>query len=557
MTSNKAGFQGILTAREEFLYPDSPLSSLPKSLYIPAPLNGMPGIQLLLYTEGAEVFTELTASPESSQSSRLPFMAEWFQMREIPVEYNTGDGISQGGAMVLENRPDTKPGYASRLAPFFVYDCLEPNESGIFPVKNNRASIYLCLKPDARITPGIHTFYLKAHMKEGIYICRISLHLYNVTVPEDTFPVTNWFSLDAVSRFHNVKPGTEEFLHMVREYARSMRRLHQNIFFMELDETCVVSRNPYTFDFEYLTPVISCFFESGMKEMELGTLLSRGFLPDGKPDMYTDKFTCAMAKDVPADTLKGYSITVTYVKSLAAYLQKHGWADKVLFHIHDEPDIHYKNQETLDARKRQYYLAAGILRKYLPGVKIIEAVDSAEFRGGIDIWVPGTAGYEKRKEEFDTLISLGETVWNYVCCGPEGYWLNRFLDFDLIKNRLLFWGFARNRISGYLHWGFNQFQEDMDPYKGTSCPNHTGIGTNFPCGDSFLIYPGEHGPNPGMRMEAQRRGAEDAALWQLLRQKDETLHDKLLSEVFTNNYTYNSDPKKLEEIYEELLRSLE
>lgn len=551
-------FYGILTAQEEFLYPDSALSPLPDTLSIPVPLNGMPGIQLLLQTHGKTVSLELeNSSSDNSEHTPVSFIPEWFQMREIPVEYNTGDGVSQGGSMVLENRPAEKPGYASRLAPFYVYDCLEPNETGIFSVKNNRAAIYFCLQPDEKILPGIHTLQLKVHTEEGCYHCKISLHVYNVMIPEDAFPVTNWFSLDAICRFHNVKPGSEAFLSMIKKYAQSMRRIHQNIFFMELDETCVVSRNPYTFDFEYLTPVISCFFESGMKKMELGTLLNRGFLPDGKPDMYTDKFTCAMAKNVLFDTLEGYTITVTYVKTLANYLKKHGWADKVLFHIHDEPDIHYKDQQTLDARKRQYYLAASILRKYLPGVQIIEAVDSAEFRGGIDIWVPGTAGYEKRKEEFDTLISLGETVWNYVCCGPEGYWLNRFLDFDLIKNRLLFWGFARNRISGYLHWGFNQFQGGMDPYKGTSCPNHTGIGTNFPCGDAFLIYPGKNGPNPGMRMEAQRRGAEDAALWQLLRKKDEILHDKLLNEVFTNNYTYNSDPQKLEEIYEELLRNLE
>ena len=44
---------------------------------------------------------------------------------------------------------------------------------------------------------------------------------------------------------------------------------------------------------------------------------------------------------------------------------------------------------------------------------------------------------------------------------------------------------------------------------------------NPPCGDSSLLYPGVDGPNIGMRMEAQRRGAEDAALWQLLREKDE------------------------------------
>ncbi len=58
-------------------------------------------------------------------------------------------------------------------------------------------------------------------------------------------------------------------------------------------------------------------------------------------------------------------------------------------------------------------------------------------------------------------------------------------------------------------------------------------------------------------MEAQRRGAEDAALWQLLRQKDEALHDQLLDEVFTNNYTYDISPEKLETIYEKLLENLE
>lgn len=31
----------------------------------------------------------------------------------------------------------------------------------------------------------------------------------------------------------------------------------------------------------------------------------------------------------------------------------------------------------------------------------------------------------------------------------------------------------------------------MNPYETSSCPNHTGIGTNFPCGDSFIVYPGD------------------------------------------------------------------
>lgn len=478
-------------------------------------------------------------------------------MREIPVEYNTGDGENQGGAMVLMEKPEEKPAYVTRKAPFWVYDCLEKREDGCICTKNGRAAVYMCLQAKAGLKPGNHTVYITAQTIEGEYRCKITVRVYDVSIPEHTFFVTNWFSEDEICRFHHVEKGTEAYLQMLQKYAEAMRRMHQNVFFIQLDEQCVVNREPYEFDFEYLTPMISCFFEQGMQYMELGVLLDRGFLPDGMPDMYTDRFTCSMAKDVPVDSFKGYEITVRFVQSLAAYLKKYGWEKQVLFHIHDEPDIHYKNQEALEARKRQYYLAAGILRKYIPGIQIIEAVDSAQFRGGIDIWVPGTAGYEKKKEEFDKLIELGETVWTYVCCGPEGHWLNRFLDFALIKGRLLFWGCAKNRISGFLHWGLNQFQNGMNPYEGTSCPNHTGIGTNFPCGDSFLVYPGEDGPNLGMRLEAQRRGAEDAALWQLLREKDEKLHDELIGKMFTNNYTYNDDPARFQEVYEELLAALE
>ena len=97
----------------------------------------------------------------------------------------------------------------------------------------------------------------------------------------------------------------------------------------------------------------------------------------------------------------------------------------------------------------------------------------------------------------------------------------------------------------------------MNPFEGTSCPNDTGIGTNFPCGDSFLVYPGADGPMIGMRLEAQRRGAEDAMLWQKLREKDERLHDELLSEIFTNNHKYCNNPEKFMRVYEHLLASLE
>lgn len=102
-------YQGILTEKEEFLYPDSPLADLPETLHIAMAANGKPGIQLLLQTNSQNVQMRLEGEG---------FLAEWYEMRAIPVEYNTGDGENQGGAMVLMDPPAEKPGYATRKAPF-------------------------------------------------------------------------------------------------------------------------------------------------------------------------------------------------------------------------------------------------------------------------------------------------------------------------------------------------------------------------------------------------------------------------------------------------------
>ena len=109
-------YRGIITEKEEFLYPDSILETLQKELHIGMPLEGKPGIQLLLETASEEIVMQLEGEE---------FQAEWYQMREIPVEYNTGDGENQGGAMVLMEKPEEKPAYVTRKAPFWVYDCLK------------------------------------------------------------------------------------------------------------------------------------------------------------------------------------------------------------------------------------------------------------------------------------------------------------------------------------------------------------------------------------------------------------------------------------------------
>ena len=52
-------YRGIITEKEEFLYPDSILETLQKELHIGMPLDGKPGIQLLLETASEEIVMQL------------------------------------------------------------------------------------------------------------------------------------------------------------------------------------------------------------------------------------------------------------------------------------------------------------------------------------------------------------------------------------------------------------------------------------------------------------------------------------------------------------------
>ncbi len=537
---------GYITNTQVFLFPDSPLGEMPGSLRLASAANECVGVQLLVESQdGIRV-----SLPEELAEVRC------YQMVDIPVEYNTGNGVDQGGAMVIS--PEVCPGYAVRKAPFRVYDCMKPAESGFIPARNGVAAAYVTLTPRETAAPGTYTLPLTITEGSETHTCVLTYAVYPVKYDEDRFQQTNWFSFTAIEQQHNVRRGTPEFYDMVRAYARSMRQVHQKVFLIWLHEDLAErhAKPPYHFDFEDMKPIIEIFLEEGFTSFETGGLVCRGFLPDGSPDMFTSDLKCSADPTVSVDSDQGYELLCAEMRDLADFLKRNGWEKNVLFHVMDEPDVHIKSDAALQARRVQFFTAANIVRRYLPGVQILEAVKSTQMRGGVDILCPITDGFEKNIEAFKTAMALGDRVWTYVCCGPQGHWLNRFLDSPVNHGRLLFWGCAKYGIDGYLHWGWNQFGGVPNPFEKTACHNPTGIGTEFPCGDAFIVYPGDSGPWISLRFEAERRGAEEACLLKALWEKNIQAHDALIARVFTGFSQYNDDPALLEEVHEELLKAL-
>ncbi|MBR3796363.1 MAG: DUF4091 domain-containing protein [Clostridia bacterium] len=535
---------GIITTSQVFHFPDSPLGAMPDALRVCCAKNGRIAFQILF---------ECNAPAGSVEVSCQGFSAEFFQMIDVPVEYNTGNGVDQGGAMVL--LADRCPDYAVRQAPFRVYDCLRPLENGEIPASGGRVCAYVRLTPEASLTAGEYSVALNLKSGAQTHTCMVSCRVYPFAFDEKRFQTTNWFSVAAMENMHGVKRGTPAFCDVVRAYARSMRSVHQKVFLLWMHEDLSERRTqkPYHFDFEDMKPIIEIFFEEGFETFETGGIICRGYREDGTQDMYTADFKCSANPEISVDSSEGYALLCSEMEAFSAFLRRNGWENRVLFHVMDEPDVHYKSDADLMARRVQFFMAANIVRRYLPGVRIIEAVKTTLFRGGVDIMVPITDSYQQNKQTFDDAIAQGDEVWTYVCCAPEGKWLNRFLDQPLLNGRLLFWGCAANRLAGYLHWGYNQFGGVPDPFKATSAQNWTGIGTNFPCGDAFIVYPGERGPWPSMRLEAERLGAQEAAMLRELLDRDPAAHDALIARVFRAFDDYDNTPEILDALHEELL----
>ena len=106
---------GVLSTKQEFLFPDTPLAPLPASLRVVSAQNGKTGVQIML---------SCAAGSAGVSVSGDGFDAALYELLDVPVEYNTGNGKDQGGAMVI--LPERCPEYAIRRAPFRVYDCLRP-----------------------------------------------------------------------------------------------------------------------------------------------------------------------------------------------------------------------------------------------------------------------------------------------------------------------------------------------------------------------------------------------------------------------------------------------
>jgi hypothetical protein len=199
-------------------------------------------------------------------------------------------------------------------------------------------------------------------------------------------------------------------------------------------------------------------------------------------------------------------------------------------------------------------MLSGIIRKHLPAVSLIEAVETYALKGAVDIWVPKNDYYTRHKDEFTKLKANGDRIWFYTCCIPGGFYMNRLLDMPLLRTRYLHWGNYKYQLEGFLHWGLNHWRDGQDPFE-ESCPLNGPV-NHLPAGDSHMIYPGKNGPMISLRLEQMRAGAEDYELLKQLAAKDESGANALVAECFVAFDQCEADAETFDITHGKLLKTL-
>jgi hypothetical protein len=423
-------------------------------------------------------------------------------------------------------------------------DCLEEVESVDMPSMSNQP-VWVTYAVPRSASDGTYSATLvfsgTADGKPFKIKKQVTAKVYNVVLPEQTLWITNWFTLEGLSKMNNnepVEPYSDRYWALLKELANIMRDHSQNVYMISPSELCKaeLTGTKYAFDFTNFDKTVELFIrEGGLKRIEGGHL--GGGLGNGNPD-FGIKVPNVGMRAFDNDTTRNF--LSQFIPALYNHLETKGWTKMYVQHIGDEPT---------DRNAQSYIRIAEYLKEQLPNIKIIDAVLSHQLANTVNVWAPVLHQYHRNYAFYQERQAAGDEVWFYTCCGPQNDYANRFLEQPLVQMRILHWMNYRYGATGYLHWGFNWWHLSDT---GDAAVLDKAV-TTWTAGDSWIIYPAYGKVYSSIRLEAMRDGIADYELLKLLEQKDADKAKKLANAVVRNFDVYDSSIPAFRETRRKLL----
>jgi hypothetical protein len=387
---------------------------------------------------------------------------------------------------------------------------------------------------------------------------RFRLRIVSATVPEErSLKVTNWmlYNDKVAQQFYGVSAYSPEGWQLLENLGRVMAEHRQNVVLTPTLDLVRprLEQNGQQYDFSLFDKWVETFRKAGaIGYIEGGHLIGRAGGYDAPLEVPVLRVVAGEARREalpPGDPRVG-EFLASFLPALNAHLEEKGWKKIYYQHILDEAH---------GAEPAVYERIAKIVRRHLPDVPVLDAVDADHMpevlQKNCDIWVPQLGRFDGQMDQIERRIQGGREVWFYTCLYPQQRYLNRLLDYPLLKVRLLHWLNFRLNLAGYLHWGWNWWTPE--PMLATQ-PIINENQTLLPAGDAFIVYPDRENltVHSSIRLEAMNEGIEDYELLRLLKRRNPMEAESSARATITSFTDYLRDPVKFREIERRLLKAL-
>ena len=378
----------------------------------------------------------------------------------------------------------------------------------------------------------------------------VKIRVLDAYLPKQTLIHTEWFYTDCIAQYYHTRVFSERHWRLIESFVKTAtknginmiltpvftpeldtyiggERLTTQLVDIELDE-----KGDFRFGFDKLDRWIEMCQRCGVEYYEIPHFFTQWGAKNapkiivkvnGKNKKYFGWHTDAMGEEYE-------KFLSQFIPALLAEFKKYGLDRKCFFHVSDEPSLsvleHYKRCKELIGR-------------YLEGYPIIDALSDYAFyeSGALEKPVPAT----KSIQPF--IDNKVPGLWAYYC--QSGFSVSdRFFSMPLWRTRMLGVQLYLYNIEGFLHWGYN-FYNNRKSYDVIN-PFLDSTGEYFVAsGDTYLVYPGDdESAWESLRLNAMREAMDDIRALRLYEEKfGREAAEKLIFEDTDGRMTFLEYPQ--------------
>ncbi len=432
---------------------------------------------------------------------------------------------------MMPMNPLFQEGAYLRRTPGMYPDLIRPlhYDGCIMVIPNNLVSLWIEVDLPKDVRAGEYDITVSAELPtpDGSLFgdTGVKVSVLDATLPKQTLIHTEWFYTDCLANYYHTRVFSERHWRIIEKFMRiaaenGVNMILTPVFTPELDtyvggerlttqlvDISLDGEGKYHFEFSKLHRWIDMALDCGIEYFEIPHFFTQ-WGAEHAPKIIVNiggkkvkKFgwhTDAMGADYE-------SFLAAFIPALITEFCRRGLDGRCYFHVSDEPRMPHLEQYT-KCRK--------LLTKYLGDYPLVDALSNYEFyeSGALDRPIPHT-------RDIAEFIERGVPhLWAYYCQSGRGV-SDRFFSMPSWRTRMIGVQLYYYDIEGFLHWGFNYYN-NWRSYNAID-PFFDSTGEYFvTSGDTYLVYPGENDtPWGSLRLNAMSEAMDDIRALKLYEEK--------------------------------------